>query len=241
MNTSKSPQERIAAIFVNGEEIARLHCSPFNLDELAIGFLLNDGYISDFKEIRSVKADDKMLTVHVDAPSIDTQSADVAHRASGCGAASRLFNSDAIKKRKHVGIVPEDLQMNAKLKEMMRHTRLYAETGGVHCSALADEKGLIVVREDIGRHNTFDKIVGHAMLKGLDPSKLIVLTTGRISYEMMYKIVLTGFPAAASLTAATDLAVELAKEFGIAAFGYVRGGNYTIYNLPDNEKAGCLN
>lgn len=238
MTRSKLPQERIVAVYINQEEVARLHCSPYNIDELAIGFLLNDGYVRNYGDIQSVDTDEKGLAVYIKAPYARDADGKVTYRASGCGAASRLFSDETIKKRAHPKINPEKLELTVKMKDMLKQTKLYSETGGLHCSALVDDKGLIVVREDIGRHNTFDKLVGHATLKGLDPSKLTVLTTGRISYEMMYKIVLAGFPAVASLTAATDLAADLANEFGITAIGYVRGDNYTVYSSPEYVKAG---
>lgn len=241
MVKTKAPKERIVTIYLNRQEVAKLHCSPYHLDELAIGFLINDGFVDSYGDISSVDADERSLTVSIGASSVNSIDGGTVHRASGCGAASRLFKSNFANRNTAPGAICLGLNVNKMMKEMLKATKLYSETGGVHCSALTDGNAVVAVREDIGRHNTFDKLIGYAALNSLDPAKLMVVTTGRISYEMMYKIALAGFPQVGSLTAATDLATDLAKELGIIVFGYVRGASYTIYNLPENQKAGCAN
>lgn len=233
----KQPLERIVSINVNDKEIAKIHCSPYNLDELAVGFLLNDGLVDSFKNIKNISSDDKKLIVNVNVSnsgSFNGASSDVVRRTSGCGSVTRLFKREEILplKKKHGNNIPTPniRKISIYMKEMMKSSKLYSSTGGVHCSALASlDNGLIAVREDIGRHNTFDKLVGHIALNNLNPQNLAVLTTGRISFEMMYKIILAQIPIVASLTAATDMAVDLAKEFKVRIIGYVRGSSYTVY------------
>lgn len=236
-NKKKQPIERIVSINVNNKEIAKIHCSPYNLDELAVGFLLNDGLVDNFKNIKDVSSDDKKLTVNVtvsNSAGLNTPDTDVIRRTSGCGSVTRLFKREEIlplKKNKTSSAATLDIEkIPLLMKEMLKSSKLYASTGGVHCSALVSlDNELIVVREDIGRHNTFDKLVGYIALNNLNPQNLAVLTTGRVSFEMMYKMILAQIPVVASLTAATDMAVDLAKEFGVRIIGYVRGSSYTVY------------
>lgn len=235
--TKELPLERIVSIRANSKEIAKIHCSPYNLDELAVGFLLNDGLVDSFKNIKEVSADDKKLIVDISingSVGFDVHDNNVIHRTSGCGSVTRLFERDEIlplrKNHDSNAATPDIQKIPMLMKEMLKNSELYALTGGVHCSALASlSNGLITLREDIGRHNTFDKLIGHIALNNLSPQGLAVLTTGRVSFEMMYKIILAQIPVVASLTAATDMAVDLAKEFGVCVMGYVRGSSYTLY------------
>ncbi len=125
-----------------------------------------------------------------------------------------------------------------KQSQFAQNSPIYIEEGGMHGACIVHEDGSIVVREDIGRHNAVDKIIGYALRRRLNPEKLVLLTTGRISYEMLSKAAKFGFAVIGSRTAATKQAVQLAKFLNIEVIGYLRGKmaiSYTSLNRVIND------
>ena len=120
---------------------------------------------------------------------------------------------------------------------LLRSGRLHEETWGTHCSALAAAGRLIAVREDIGRHNTLDMLGGFALLQGMDLSDKAVLTTGRISAEIVAKVRRMGAPVIISHSAPTSRAIELARAQGMTLIGYVRNGRMKIYSGENRVQA----
>jgi FdhD protein len=115
------------------------------------------------------------------------------------------------------------------MEALLAATVIHERTRGTHCSALAGPRGILAAREDIGRHNTIDMLCGWALLEGVDLSDKILLTTGRVSSEIVAKARRMGIPFIVSHSAATSRAVALAAELGIAVVGYVRGGTFIVY------------
>jgi FdhD protein len=109
---------------------------------------------------------------------------------------------------------------------------LYHRARGVHTSVLADEQDVLVVAEDIGRHNTLDKIQGECLIRGLATADRLLLTTGRISSEMLLKAAIMGVPLVGSRTSPTALAVTLAERLNITVLGYIRPDSVNVYTHP---------
>ena len=109
----------------------------------------------------------------------------------------------------------------------------YRESRGIHAAALAEGEKLLIVTEDVGRHNAIDKVCGEAMLRGIRASGKILLATGRISSEMLRKGAHLGTPIVVSRTSATTLSIELAKRLGLTLIGYVRGDCFYVYSHPE--------
>lgn len=116
-----------------------------------------------------------------------------------------------------------------KQSEFAGNTPLYLETGGVHGACIVDDAGNLIIREDIGRHNAVDKVIGHAVKTGLNPDGLLLLTTGRISYEMLSKAAKFGFTVIGSSTVATKQAIQLAKFLNIEVVGYLKGKRANVF------------
>jgi FdhD protein len=126
---------------------------------------------------------------------------------------------------------PEDLF--AVMEQLQRVAGEYRKSGGIHSAAVAQGRRVLLHSEDVGRHNTLDRLAGEALFKGLDLQGTALFTSGRISTEMVTKAALLGVTLIASRTSPTDLAVKLAKEAGITLVGYLRASGFNVYTYPE--------
>jgi FdhD protein len=154
--------------------------------------------------------------------------------SSACGICGRA-SLDALQER---GLAPvsSDLVVTAAtitaLPDRLRAAQgIFAQTGGLHAAALFDERGkLVVIREDVGRHNALDKLAGWALLRRRLPlARSIVLVSGRSSYEIVQKAVAAGVPIVCAVSAPSSLAVDLARRFGVTLVGFLRGERFNVY------------
>ena len=180
-------------ILLNGRELVTLLCSPANLKYLAIGFLLSEGLLHSRNDIKRIIDDGKRGIVRVETVTdLNGEEEQVFKRiiTPGCGRGAAFYSAaDAVGMNE----VKSDLQVNgAEILELMSHfqqrSETYRSTGGVHSAALCDKKNLNVFSEDIGRHNAIDKIFGQCIWEGISTNNQIILTSGRISSEIVIKI-----------------------------------------------------
>ncbi|MGE5417670.1 MAG: formate dehydrogenase accessory sulfurtransferase FdhD [Acidobacteriota bacterium] len=224
-------------IFLNDLELATLVCSPYALEELAVGFLVSEGLLHSPEEIRELYCREEQGVMWVETSSEVPQLDNFLRRnfASCCGKGrpSLYFIND----RDQLQPVASQVQFTAQqLVELSTKLDQYSEafrlTGGVHSAALADNEGLFISYDDIGRHNALDRVLGYSFLNQLDPSNKAVLLSGRIASEMLIKTVRIGSPLIVSRSAPTGLAIDLAEENGVTLVGFVRGGRLTVYSHP---------
>ena len=222
-------------IMLNGRELVTLLCSPANLKYLAIGFLLSEGLLRGRNDIKSIIDDEQRGIVRVETVAdLNGEEEQVFKRiiTPGCGRGAAFYSSaDAVGMRE----VKSELQVNgAEILELMtlfHHlSETYRSTGGVHSAALCDNKTLNIFSEDIGRHNAIDKIFGQCIWEGISTNNQIVLTSGRISSEIVIKIARNNIPVLASKSAPTNTAVKLADLLGITLIGFVRGTRMNVYS-----------
>ncbi|MGB2823980.1 MAG: formate dehydrogenase accessory sulfurtransferase FdhD, partial [Phycisphaerae bacterium] len=114
-------------------------------------------------------------------------------------------------------------------RQFQKSMDLWKRTGGVHACALADGERILIVAEDVGRHNAFDKVVGRAFLEGVEPADKLMLTTGRLSAEMVSKAVAARLALVVGRGAVTALAIDLARRFGITLVGFARASRFNVY------------
>lgn len=227
--------ERPVTIVFNDTELATLMCSPMDLDCLAIGFLFSEGLVRNKKDVKKMVVDEKDGVVWVETRTGQEPPEDVIARryiTTGCGKGFTFV--DAAKSGKTLRISSRLSvrigALQALTKESLLRSTLFRTTGGTHSAALCNSRNILVFMEDIGRHNAIDKVIGDCMLKGVRTKDKILVTSGRVSSEILIKAARSQIPVLVSKSAPTDLAIRLAKEIGIALIGFSRGSRMNIYS-----------
>lgn len=231
-------KEYALTIILDGEEFITLLCTPESLEYLTVGFLLSESIIKGFEDVRSIRVFEDKGVVEVDTKS----SSDIAKKlygkrtmTTGCGKGATFYNAaDSLSCRKVAG----DLKVAAQdIIELMRkfnkNSELFLSTGGVHSAALSSEKEILLFHEDIGRHNALDKVIGEAAFKGIETENKIMVTSGRVSSEILVKAAKRNIPMVISRSAPTDLAIAFANKLGITVIGFARGNRMNIYSRDD--------
>ena len=223
--------ETPVSLTVNSQVWITFMCTPVNLEALAVGFLYNEGIIEKMDEVVDVR-----VCEHGDNVDVwlnhDVVQPTSWRRTSGCtGGVTAVdllakpnvsFDGDQFK------VQPEAI---GKLVEMLFESQsLYRETGGVHTSALSNGEKILISAEDIGRHNTLDKIAGLCLMNAMRPETRILITTGRISSEMLQKAARMNAPILISRTSPSSLSIEMAERYGITLIGYARKHRFNVYS-----------
>ncbi len=222
--------------------------TPGNDAELAAGFLFTEGIVKDAKEVAAVDhcfiacAENKENVIQVSLnenvmPHLQNTARNF-YTTSSCGVCGK-GSINAIRTVSTFTLPADgfvtDSNLLVQLPEILRqHQAVFADTGGLHASALFNTQGeLLLVREDVGRHNALDKLIGAALTKGWLPlTQSILLLSGRASFELVQKAAMAGIQIIAAVGAPSSLAVELAKEFNITLAGFLRGSRFNIYTSP---------
>jgi len=223
--------ETPVSLTVNGEVWLTFMCTPVNLEAMAVGFLYNEGIIETMNEVADVRVCehsdnvDVWLNRKVEQPKS-------WRRTSGCSggltAVETLARVDVSFDRNEPRFIPD---MIGHLVEMLFESQeLYRETGGVHTSALSDGEKIVLSAEDIGRHNTLDKIAGLCVMNNIWPQTRILISTGRISSEMLQKAARLHAPILISRTSPSSLSIEMAELYGITLIGYARKHRFNVYS-----------
>jgi FdhD protein len=213
------------ALFVNGRHAVTAMMSPVQLEDFVTGYLFTEQIIKSIDEIESIRVEKNRLSV------ITTNLFRVLGPKktilSGCGGSISFIDTEKLPKiRSDYTISTADIQ-NA-LRTVLT-SELHAKTGGIHIVALMDHQKILVVSEDIGRHNALDRVIGYALRNNIDLSRTWVIVSGRISSEMVRKCLIAGIPIIVSRGATTTLAVETAEKTGLTLAGFARGGKMVVY------------
>ncbi len=215
--------------------------TPLNLEDFALGFSLTEGIIGHPAQLQSVRVVQRSKGVEVRMTIPDSRFENIQGKGrnmtgrTGCGLCGASTLEQAIRKPNPVG---KGLALDAELlcqamQDMPNKQTLNQMTGAVHAAGWLDpECGLITVREDVGRHNALDKLIGSLARAGTDFDKGWLLVTSRASYEMVQKAASVGITLLAAISAPTGLAIQLAEECGLTLIGFARNDNHTIYTHP---------
>jgi FdhD protein len=227
-------------IRVNGQSIAVTMRTPGSELELALGFLYTEGIIRDPSEVKSAKlcVDDPNVAEVVLRSHYAIESRNF-YTTSSCGVCGKA-SIDSVKVHSHHDVSADPMTVRAAtlstLPDKLRQAqRGFARTGGSHAAGVFTANGdLVLAREDVGRHNAFDKTVGTLLQRGDVPlSGHVILVSGRASFELTQKAWVAGAPVLAAVSAPSTLAVDLAAEAGITLVGFLRGESMNIYTRPE--------
>ena len=224
--------EKPVSLSVNGQVWLTFMCTPSHLEALAVGFLFNESVINSSNDIASVKLCanreniDVWLNFSVEEPK-DWR------RTSGCTGGftsvktqhntAPIMNGYVISPQKIINLV----------SDLFEKQQIYRHVGGVHTSILCDGEDTFIMAEDIGRHNTLDKIAGRYILEQVKFKNKILITTGRVSSEMLQKAAKIKSSIVISRTSPSSLSVDMACKSGITLVGYARRDRFNIYTYPE--------
>ena len=220
-------------LIVNGRELATLIASPHDLRFLVAGFLRLQGFVEKAADFHMLSGCEDLAVANVRiAGELPERLTPVL--TSGCGTGV-TFTLPAAPVRKAdieaIQFTPADIF--CLMEQLIGRAQLYAIQGGTHSAAVAVDGRLLISAEDIGRHNTLDRIAGEALFKNIDLSGAMLAVSGRVSSEMASKAALLGIALIASRTSPTDMAVKICTAAGITLVGYVRGAKFNVYSHPE--------
>lgn len=235
------PVQRESALLVNVNDIPTMQigCSPNHLVELVCGRLFTERLILGLDEIDTLSICESSLRADV---YLKDRDADLSRKTvltvPTCCTNNRTFNGyfDTGESLHAVRPASWDDEWIYRIAEAFELDRTsHSATRGSHSAYLADETGLLYVHEDIGRHNAFDKVIGSALIDGIDLSRCLVFTSGRVPTDMMAKAVRAGLPLLVSKTVATDQAIGMAREFGLTLICNATSESFDVVYAPSDS------
>ena len=221
--------EAFCQVLLNDQHIATLACSPANLRELAAGYLLSEGVVADLDSVAEPVQIDDGYAVKVSARQLIDRD-DLAKRVltSGC-AGGRSSTQSPSQPLVDVPVTIQSKQLAHLFSQMASLSHVFQQTGGVHSAALCTPEEILFRTDDIGRHNAVDKVIGWAALNSVQLKDKLLLSTGRISAEIVLKAARSRISIVASRGAPTSRALNLARGLELTVIGFVRGRRMTAY------------
>jgi FdhD protein len=230
-------------LVLNDKTFVTLLCTPTELKELAVGFLLSEGLLRDKASIKKLEVDEREPAIHIELSGLPADVSGLFEKrtiSSGCGRGITFtdYQARAVQRIDDGSLRIGLEEIRGLLKTFRTISSLYLETGGVHSAALADAGNILFFSEDIGRHNAVDKLIGKAFLNEVSIENKMLLTSGRVTSEIMTKAGRNRFPILVSRAAPSCMAVSLAEDLGITLVGFARGDRMNIYTWPNRLKTG---
>jgi len=225
-------------IRLNGRDLAITMRTPGHDRELAAGFLFTEAFLDRADQFAGIEDDDKGTVCVELAPGAQTVPEPVRnfYMTSSCGVCGKA-SIDALRAAGCTALESDhprvDAPVLASLPDRLRASQpAFDRTGGLHAAGLFDRSGaLLDVREDVGRHNAVDKLIGAALLAGRLPlDEHILMLSGRVSFELVQKALRARIPVIAAIGAPSSLAVETARRFSVTLAGFVRDGRFNVYS-----------
>ena len=234
-------EEAPVALFYNNQPHVVMLATPLDLEDFALGFSLTEGIIANPAELAFTEAyhreDGIELWMRIPPERFDQ----LAHKErnltgrTGCGLCGAATITQAVRHPAPVskGVTVQVASLRQALEGLGQHQTLNNETGAVHGAAwVIPNEGILFIREDVGRHNALDKLIGALIKSDADLGQGFVLVTSRASFEMVQKCASVGISFMAAISAPTGLAIRLAEETGMTLLGFARGDRHTVYANP---------
>lgn len=223
---------------VQCQVVAVFSCSPANIEELAAGFLVSSGIVNPDNRILHLEylPAKNQIEVNLDDNSVFKNKTLRLSKPSGCGSGLQLVAEPDQNKTIHTRFIVDPARISQLMHTFNNSSELFKATGGVHGAAITDGEKILVFAEDIGRHNAVDKAIGSMHLQKQAFDEKILLCSGRISSEIVLKMIHTGIAMVISRSAPTHKAVELADKWGITLLGFARANNFNLYSHSERVK-----
>ena len=236
-------EEVPVAMLYNGVPFAVMMVTPLDLEDFALGFSLSEGLVRRPEELKSIELRQRLdgveLAMSVVSDAVEQRAGQHGERLlpgrSGCGLCGARMLEDAVRHPAPVGEGAriEAMALERALEALQGLQPLNRATGSVHAAAWVGIDGRIaLVREDVGRHNALDKLIGAMVKAHIDPQQGFLLVTSRASYEMVTKAASAGIGLMAAISAPTALAIHLAQSTNLTLVGFARPGSYVVYTHP---------
>jgi FdhD protein len=231
-------EETLVCISVNGQELATFMCTPHRLEELALGFLRSEGFIHSLADIEVLHLAESKSCVDIWLRDLSFSPPKRQIITSGCGGGVTFDDLSQRHLPLNTAATVTPAQVSRLMHQLHLAAELYQEVRGVHTSALSDGQELLLVAQDVGRHNTVDRLWGQALQQGIETEGRLLLASGRISSEMINKAAKMKIPIIISRTSPTSLSVELGRAWNVTVIGYARGNTFRVYSAPERVVAG---
>lgn len=233
-------EEKALTLYANDSEIATVVCSPWELEYMSYGFLFSEGILRDIDDVEDFYLDEEKGQAYLEIKGFEENPSGrlfmkrVVNTCCGRSRASFYYSNDALlAKTVDSKIQIKDVQVFTLMEELEEQAVLFKETGGVHSAALTDGKEILSFHQDIGRHNTLDRILGQAKLEKTSLEDKMILFSGRVASEIVLKISKMGIPILISRSAPSSLALDLAEDLGITVIGFARENRFSVYTHPE--------
>jgi FdhD protein len=224
--------EESVNLIVNGERLASLTITPQDLEAYAYGYLVCEGIVPNIRAISDVRIELPDIYVTVSSFSREVSRENVEIRSSGCVGIRTTWSS--LKNPMEDGFEIDLATLFSGMKSINEAAPLWRVTGGTHCTVILDGNGGVLSSiEDMGRHNSVDKAVGNALLRGVDLTRSFMVCTGRLPAGMVAKAYRAGIPIVASNTAPFSTGICLARRVNMTLAGFVRPPRAMIYSVPE--------
>jgi FdhD protein len=230
-------QEKPLNLFINRSFYATIFCSPSNLEELAVGHLASEGIVKSIIDIEEIEAKDDVCLVRL-VSSVDAEKKLRFSRHFGRVILSACGMQGPYKPSRRLTKIKSTLKIQARMildcVNKLNSASVFRKTGGVHAAAIFRDDGTTVAfAEDVGRHNAVDKAMGMAIMNKADLGKCFLASTGRLTGDMVMKSATVGLPIVASIAAAIDSGIIIAKKANVTLAGFVRGNRMNVYSCPE--------
>lgn len=234
------------AIYLGGQKLVTLLCTPENRKSLALGYLRSGGLIGSLEEVASVRLLEKGAAVEVElkGKGVPGDQFCTGHTVASGGMGGALIG-DLQEAGDTAPVPPGNLSVRAEvigslMASLQERAAIFKVTGGMHSAALADNREPILFFEDIGRHNAVDKIIGECLLQGVFLQDKMLLCSGRLGSEILLKAARVQLPLIASRAAPTSLSIDLAAALNITLVGFVRDGRLNVYTHPERVEGSAF-
>jgi FdhD protein len=221
-------REQPLTVYVNGQRFITLLSTPRQLEALVVGYLWLERVIGSTADIRRVAVSEVDGRAEVDLVR-EVELPQERILTSGCGGGITFRIDPRLIPRVESSLRVEPARLFERMKELYLQAVGYRASRGIHGAALADPERLLFMAEDVGRHNAVDKVCGEALLRGVATQDRVLLSTGRVSSEMLLKGARMGAPLVVSRTSPTEMAVSLAEQLGVTVVGYLRHDAFNVY------------